>query len=127
MKVVLRADIGIDSVLCFEYNVEFIIAKSRQSRNFEDSIAALLAWGNIQLVTVLEHTWSPSTHIQVVAPLGYTLNLYLINNMKMLTIKRNILCVIYLRVHKNVKEDMSYNYIFTLYFYKLEQIANIKI
>lgn len=47
----------------------------------------------------------------------------------MLTIKRNIFCDIYLSVHKNVKdlEDMSYNYIFTLYFYKLEQIANIKI
>lgn len=79
-------------------------------------------------VTVLEHTWSPSTRIQVVALLGYILNLYLIiNNMKMLTIKRNIFCDIYLSVHKNVKEDMSYNYIFTLYFYKLEQIANIKI
>lgn len=45
----------------------------------------------------------------------------------MLTIKRNIFCDIYLSVHQNVKEDMSYNYIFTLYFYKLEQIANIKI
>lgn len=38
----------------------------------------------------------------------------------MLTMKRNILCDIYLHVHKNVKEKS--NYIFTLYFYKLKQI-----
>lgn len=40
--------------------------------------------------------------------------------MKMLMIKWNIFCDIYLSVYKNVKEDMLYNYIFILYFYKFE-------